>query len=499
MTDIHSLNIKRCNFLYYQFFFIAFAFIAFYALQLKGSTEFLLLLSVWNCISYAYIFYIEVKYAPCFHPFIIFPLVVIQYIGLNGINLYFNLETDTPVYFGIYKVNSYIAQGALFLTLEHYLIFFGYFFYDRIKMRKSENYNKEYLNAFNKNLPYITWSIISYLLVWGIRILSEFVPLTSISSIFALLKTQGQLISLTLLVILMLHNKDNNIAKRFFWSIIVIEIIRVLGSGMKESILQNILPYIIYLTVGYKSRKILLNGRFILKLILLFIFIIYVVFPYVSVFRDIANRKGVSWDEIKVEEAISEYIDYMTNEGHYSDEYAISDKGLEYALSRAGSIVCNSWSINYAQKNGLQPQYFYYCASAIVPRILWPDKPPVAIGGMMYKLATGHKDWETSGIKSRTAVTIGFIGGCYFSFGILGALFFPFIIGIFVCWFWYFLRCRIYYNPLAMWAFYTIIKTIFKDFENCTDGGFVFIIWSIAYVLIIKYFIPFNNYKLEQQ
>lgn len=499
MHSLSIISIKRSKFLYCQFFFIAFAFIAFYTLQLKSSAEFLLLLSIWNCISYAYLFYIEVKYAPCFHPFIIFPLIVIQYIGLNGINLYSNLEADIPVYFGIYKVNSYVAQGALFLTLEHFLIFLGYFYYDRIKMKRSENYDREYLNVFNENLPYMKWSIISYLLVWCVRILSEFVPLTSVSSIFMLLKTQGQLISLTLLVIIMLHDKDNNIAKRFFWLIIGIEIIRVLGSGMKESILQNILPYIIYLTVGYKNKKILLNARFILKLILLFIFIIYGVFPYVSVFRDIANRKGVSWNEIKVEEAVSEYIDYMMNEGHYSAEYAISDKGLDYALSRAGSIVCNSWSINYAQRNGLHPKYFYYCASAIVPRILWPDKPPVVIGGMMYKLATGHKDWETSGIKSRTAVTIGFIGGCYFSFGILGALFCPFIVGVFVCWFWYFLRCRIYYNPLAIWAFYTIIKSIFKDFENCTDGGFVFFIWSIAYVLIIKYLVPFNNYKLKEQ
>ena len=496
MTNSYSLDILRRKFLYYQFFFIAFAFIAFYAFQLKGSADFLLLLSIWNCVSYSYLFYTEIKYSPNFHPFIIFPLVVIQYIGLNGISLYSNLVADIPIYFGIYKVNSYVTQGALYLTLEHFLIFLGYFYYDRKKMKTSDDYDMEYFGVVDKRLPYLKWSIVTYIAVWVIRILSGILPLYSISSIFVLFQTQGQLISLTLLVFLMLYDNNNHFAARLFWLITGIEIIYVLGGGMKEGILQNILPYIIYLIVSYKNGKMLMNTRFLLKLALLFVFIIYVVFPYINIFRGIADRKHISWDEVTVEETISEYIDYITNEGLYSEEQSNSDKGLEYALSRAGSIVCNSWSINYAQEHGLQPKYFYYCASAIVPRILWPGKPPVVIGGMMYKLATGHDDWETSGIKSRTAVTIGFIGGCYFSFGIIGALFFPFIAGLFTCWFWHYLRHKIYYNPIAIWAFYTIIKTVFKDYENFTDGGFVFFIWGIFYVIIIKYIIKFNNYKI---
>lgn len=497
MTNVYSLNKIRRKFSYYQFFFIVFAFIVFYAFQLKDSADFLLLLSVWNCVSYSYLFYKEVRYSLYFHPFIIFPLVVIQYIGLNGISLYYDLVAKVPIYFGIYKVNPYITQGAIFLTLEHFLIFLGYFYYDRIKMRNMEDYETDYLSIINKGLPYMKWVIISYLAVWLVRILSSFIPLTSISSIFVLFQTQGQLVSLTLLVILMIHDDNNHFVTRIFWLITGIEIVYVLGLGMKEGILQNILPYIIYLIVGYKNGTIPLNTRFLLKLLLLFIFIVYIVFPYINIFRGIADRKHVSWNEVTVEETVSEYIDYITSEGIYSKTNTTSDKGLEYALSRAGSVVCNSWSINYAQENGLQPKYFYYCASAIVPRILWPGKPPIVIGGMMYKLATGHNDWETSGVKSRTAVTIGFIGGCYFSFGIIGALLFPFIAGLFVCWFWHYLRCRIYYNPIAIWAFYTIIKTIFKDFENFTDGGFVFFIWSIAYVLFIKYFLPFNKYKIE--
>ena len=115
----------------------------------------------------------------------------------------------------------------------------------------------------------------------------------------------------------------------------------------------------------------------------------------------------------------------------------------------------------------------------------------------MYKLATGHSDWETSGRRANVAYTIGFIGGCYFSFGIIGALIFPFVAGFFVGWFWHFLRPYIYFNPIAIWAFYTIIKTIFKDFENLTDGGFVFYVWSLAYFVIIKYIFPLNSYRYD--
>ncbi|MFC4674417.1 hypothetical protein ACFO6W_11990 [Dysgonomonas termitidis] len=495
MAKIHSLDIVRRRFLYYQFFFIVLAFTFFYAFNLNGSAIFLLFLSCWNCVSYAYLFYKEIKLAPYFHPFIIFPLVVIQYIGFNGINLYFNMVEKIPIFFGIYEISPYITQGALFLSLEHFLIFLGYFYYDRIKMKYSEDYETDYTNISSQEVPYMKWAVIIYIIVWLTRILYGILPLSSISSIFSLVYTQGQLVPLTLLVFLMLKNDTNRNVKRLFWLITVIEIVCVLGYGMKESILHNILPYIIYLIAGYKSGKIPLDTKLLTKLGLLFVFIVFIVFPYINIFREIADRKHISWNEVTVEETIFEYIDYVTGKGLYSNENQTTDKGLEYALSRAGSIVCNAWSIHYAQENGLQPQYFYYCATAIVPRVLWPNKPPVAIGGMMYKLATGHNDWEISGAKSHVAVTIGFIGGCYFSFGIIGTLIFPFIAGLFVCWFWHFLRPRVPFDPIAIWAFYTIIKTIFKDFENFTDGGFVFFIWSLVYVFLIKYISPFNKYK----
>lgn len=499
MTDINLLSINRRKFLYWQFFFLAFAFLAFYTFQLKGTASFLLILSIWNCISYLYVFYIEAKLSPGFHPFIIFPLIAVQYIGLNGISLYFDLTAELPIYFGIYKVNDYIAQGALYLTLEHFLIFVGYYYYDHKKMREKDIYETDYFGMFNEGVPYLKWCIIVYVLVWIVRILSSFLPLVSISSIFSLIRSQGQLVSLTLLVFLKLRNSENRIINRMFWLMTIIEMIYVLGGGMKEGILQNILPYIIYLVVGYKNGSISLNFHFILKLSVLFIFIIYVVFPYISIFRGIADRKHISWDKVTVKETLSEYIDYITDKGIYSKENVTSDKSIEYALSRAGSVACNSWSINYAQEQGTQPKYFYYCATAVVPRFLWPDKPPVIIGKMMYSLATGHSDWEKSGAKSKVAFTIGFIGGCYFSFGFIGAIIFPFIAGFLICIFWHFLRCRIYYNPVAIWAFYTIVKTIFKDFENFTDGGFVFFVWSAAYAILIKYYFHFLNYKSVEE
>lgn len=496
MAHLRGLHTVRSRFLYWQAIFIAFAFIFFYALRLEGSATFLLMLSCWNCASYAYLFYEEIKLSPYFHPFIIFPLIAIQYIGLNGISLYFDIIDGTPIYFGIYKVNSYIGQGALYLTLEHFLIFMGYYYYDRKRMKHSHDYWTDYFNISSPAIPYFKWAIIIYIAVWLIRILYGILPLASISSIFSLIHTQGQLISLTLLIFLMFHENTDKSVTRTFWLITIIEIIYVLGGGMKEGILQNILPYIIYLIAGYKSGKIPFNAGLLTKIALLFVFVVYVVFPYINIFREIADRKHIPWGEVTISETLSEYADYILGEGRYDDETVASDKGLEYVMSRAGSIACNSWSIHYAQENGLQTKYFYYCAMAIVPRFLWPDKPPVAIGGMMYRLATGHSDWEQSGARSNVAVTIGFIGGSYFSFGVVGALFFPLFTGLFVCWFWHFLRGRIYYNPIAIWAFYTIIKTIFKDFENFTDGGFVFYAWSIAYTLIIKHIVPLDKYKV---
>lgn len=496
MDNIKLLYVVRQKILYFQGFLICLFFMLFYLFDLKGSAFFLLLLSCYNVAVYAYIFYKEFTLSPVFHPFMIFPLVAIQYLGLNGISLYGDLSSGEPIYFGIYKINSYITTGTLYLTLEHFLIFWGYYIYDW-KKRNYDDATVDYMSLHSSNFPYKKWAIYIYIAVWLIRILYSILPLVSISSIFSLIYTQGQLVPLTLLALMMLKEDENRLITKLFWLITVIEIIFVLGGGMKEGILQNLLPYLIYLFAGYKNGKFSFNGRFVTKIVVLFVFIVYVVFPYISLFREIADRKNVSWGEVTVKETMLEYFDYIMGEGRYSDEQQAKDKGLDYVLSRAGSIACNAWSINYASTKGLQPQYFYYCATAVVPRILWPDKPPVTIGGMMYKLATGHSDWETSGRRASVAYTIGFIGGCYFSFGIIGALIFPFVTGLFVGWFWHFLRPYIYFNPIAIWAFYTIIKTIFKDFENLTDGGFVFYVWSLAYFVIIKYIIPLNSYRYD--
>lgn len=493
MNQFHLLYRTRRHFLYIQCFFIIFAFSFFYTFQLRESANFLLLLSCWAIISYAYLFYKEIKLSPYFHPFLIFPLIVIQYVGLNGVSLYYDLLNHVPIYFGIYDVSPYVTQGALYLSLEHFLIFGGYFYYDNRQMKYSADYGVDYMGGAMQRIPYMRWAIIIYIIIWLVRVLYGVLPLAAISSIFSLIYTQGQLVSLTLLMLLMLRDPSKHKAYRLFWIISILEILYVLGSGMKESILQNILPYIIFLAAGYKSGKVPFDRSLLTKVLVIFIFIVFVVFPYINIFREIASREGISWNDVTIESVMSEYVDYILEDGLYAKGEG-TNKSLEYALDRAGSIVCNSWSISYAQKNGLQPQYFYYCATAIVPRILWPDKPPVVIGGMMYRLATGHNDWETSGANSSVAVTIGFIGGCYFSFGLLGALVFPFTAGCFTCWFWHFLRRRIYFNPIAIWAFYTIIKTIFKDFENFTDGGFVFFTWSLIYVILIKFIFTFNKY-----
>ncbi len=470
---------------------IVFMLIFLYSLvfNIEDSIELFRILSIWNILIYMYVFFYELKYSNSFHPFILFALIAIQYIGFSAYSMVGVLTSGEEVFFGTTCINDSLVEGLIFLSLEHFLIFSGYYW---IAYKKGTSDRHNLLSLFEQFFTYqnIQVAFINYAIVWIFRIIGHFVfSWTSISSFLAVYADRGYLITLTYLLFAAVKYKKPKYVI-YYWGVAIIEIVLALRQGMKTVILTPLIPYFIYLVLVYqKDRKLKLSR--LMALVLLAFFVIGFVFPYISIFRELSSQYGGDWSQVSTTETLDLYQDYILSEGQYGNFNKESDKGMDYFMSRAGSVGSNAFSIHYVKHNGHVPEYILYAATGIIPRIIWRDKPEMRPGGIAYQFALGETSFDAAYVHRNdnpTSFTIGFIGGAYFSLGMIGALIFPFIAGAFTMKVWLFIKNYIITNPIATWIFYTLIMSILFDYENFIDAGINFYVATIVFCALFSLF-----------
>lgn len=455
---------------------------------------FVLLYSLWNIISYGYLFVLELKYAPDFNPYQLLCLSCMLFTGLNGIDIYSDLVNGKSITFGVFSIEEVIHLGILFLSVQHIILFAVFFALEKrfYNSNKTESLLK---NIVESRTNYYNKAFIVYGIVWVIRAVSLIIPLSSIGSILVFFANRGYLITLFLLVFERLKNPSNKAAIYIHWIIVAIEIVLVLGHGMKEEIIISIVPYCIYWILSYKAGRRKVNIESLIPIGLITLFVLGFVFPYISVFRSLSQERGQRWSDVSVSEVLEEYALYVRREGIYA--YDDSERGVGYLMYRAGSIGCNAWSIDYAQTYGPTPEFAKYCAVAVVPRILWPQKPQVVTGGMISSLAWGDESWlrPKQANEYGNSMSLGFIGACYFSFGLAGALLMVLIHAFFLWFLWAFCRNRLHYNLFAIIIFINYIILILKDFEAFQDCGISFMATNLAF-MAIAFLLDRGYYKI---
>lgn len=483
---ISDLQKSRQYYMLSQLVVLGFLAMIVYLWDLKGSITIFCFLMVWNILSYGYVLYNELIKSPSFHPYIIFALITLQYCGLSPIQTAGLMQSNEAIYLGATPINKVLTLGYLFLSIEHFLIYTGYFLYDNYRLRREEEHVSMVDSFAQYDVNALKVGFYNYILVIALRLVDNFFPLASVSSLLVTYADRGFLVSLAILSYALIIEEDNIRVRRLYWIITIIEILRVLNGGMKQAIITPLLPYIIYLIISYKQGLLKIwSSRFIVSSALLVVFVIGFVFPYISTFRQVAIEQHKEWKDVSVSEAMSVYMDNLFSTEDDEDKQS----GLEYFMSRAGSIGSNSFSIDYADKRGLSPDYFLYTTSALIPRVLWPDKPRMLIGSTAYYMSLGYA-YEDAIVKAEhadkaTSITLGFIGSTYIAFGLLGAIIVCMLAGYLSARIWYFVKYR-QYNIIAIWLFYNLMTTIFIDYENFIDCGLMFFMWSAVYIIISK-------------
>lgn len=491
-----EIKVVRKQFIAYQAIVLCIMILSAFVFDLSESSTFIFLTSVWNIVSYATYFYVEMKYAPDFHPLQILALICIVFVGINSFDIFLQMLANKQHFFGIYRIDTVMYKGMIGLGLQHLLIF-------AIFLLGENRYNKEeHVTIADKIIyspnNYFLWAKISYVAIWFFRIISYFIPLASLSSVLGNIISTGHLLTLFFILFEMVRKPNDNSLKFIHWGIVALEISMVLGSGMKEDILRNFIPYIIYLLIIYKGKVQRINIHMLVSLGAIILFTTYFVFPYVSILRTIAERDKIEWREINTNIVFEEYNKYISlNDAQ--DDKEFSDRSINYMINRSGSVGCNSWAIDYEQNNGTNEQYFIYNATSLIPRAIWPNKPTFYPGIVIYQLVSGDTNWMDTMLLegNECSISLGFVGSCFFCFGYFGILFI--VANSFFIWFvWHFCRDRMLYHPIALWCFISLIIVIIKDFEAFQDCGINFFVTTSLYLLIIRYVYKAESLKIEE-
>ncbi len=478
MTSIYRI---RLRFLLLQWIAVAITLPLVYWVELQDSLKLLVAISLWVICSYSYLFYEELRRDEDFNPILIMILATIQYTGINGLSLYNDVQSGDVYNISFFRASDILSLGAVYLLLEHTLILTGYYYL--LYKKRKEDRSRIIVNIKKSKINFLQFAIISYIFIILLRLIDHYIfSLALISSFLNSFKNYGYMVALLFVVFHKLKYRSA-FANYVYWTIALLEMYLVLGTGMKEMILRPVLPYAIYLVIKYKIDKKHFSFSSFVGILVVFVFTLFFVFPYVSIFRQNAIHNKITWSEVSISNVFDEYLDYLSDSEEYERKYGLKGISYDYALSRAGSIGANSFAIAYVDKYNPDPQFIKDCFTAIIPRVVWWDKPLVLIGAKISNLVR-HDSYSVDE-ESINSDTLGFIGACYFGLGIMGAIFIPLILGLFMGFIWVTIKKSLHSNVVSIWVFISLVVLFLKDFESLYDCGFTYILFNVVYLFLI--------------
>lgn len=450
-------------------------FVSFFVLNISNNVNIPLLtifIGLFNTIMLTFLLISELRYHERFHLMIFYIVGAIQNGGISVISIGLKTNNEDIINFTTADITSYITCGAFLLSIEYFLFVLSYSLLQN-KFLKNQIKDERVNAVFDYNVPY-KQAIFIYLLIWVVRALSfSGVKFNEISSYLVFIQNSAYLISMILLIDCMIvyYKKSRYV----FFLIFCIELLLNLNGDSKATIIMTIFPYFIYLI--YASKKKMLNiisAKNVLILFFALLFIILFVFPFGAIKREAFFETGRS---LTLSENLDRYIDFIS----YSGNDEVNSKTIDYFMSRNSTVAYNAWSAGYYINNGPYGfLVFNHTLMGLIPRLLWPEKPPVNTGLLVTTIIKGN---NVDFFQDETTYNpLGFFGCLLFTNGIFFALVFCFIIGFAIAYLDNYLKESISYNWMAVWLYINAFTVCFSNFSGFSDGGISFYVQSVLFV-----------------
>lgn len=338
------------------------------------------------------------KYKIVFTPIFIYYLSIIL---VNYANLELLAQIGTPELRVSYLVPKYVNESAQLWAVSCTLVMLGY----QAAARKSlPPVDLEINNA--KTLKFIFWFLIALnaLSLAGVAVRLGGGPV---------LKIMDLLSKVSILFFARLWALENNRKYRMYaLSLFVLKTLVALTTAFLR--IELILPTV-FLFLGYFIGKG--EIRYIFSYRVLPFILIFVV--YSSAFKSLQSNRA-------------NFISVFTDRVRGDEE----EKNSGALLARSANLPQMTNCFDLVRKNG-----FYGGAVsaplvvALVPRVLWPDKPKIALG-QWFALAITDQSAKVSQAQSTNSINMTIAGELYLDFGWLGVIIGSFLFGCYIPLLW---------------------------------------------------------------
>ncbi len=293
------------------------------------------------------------------------------------------------------------------------------------------------------------------------------------------------------------------------WLIPMLEIINFVFLGGKSAIIFALaFGFLISFIYGRFTFRDMLQKKKHIITVLLVIPLFYASFyitPYVYS-RNLLISKNYLWEMIR---NIPDFINYVTTSG---ESEATDQQYMHTRLAAIDPLSAITYRIKFEDRELLKGQSLIDAVEAIVPRVLYPNKPErFGYSGDIEKQdALKHYDLPY-GTDVDTVSTIIFSG--YANFGLLGSLSGMFLFGAFVAFSWKMIlnmtaskKSFLQFNGFLIMVFFltrvllleqTLIPAVLLNVRNIAFTLLVFIIVRFFYYLLFIEFMRRTNIRSE--
>lgn len=428
----------------------------------------LMIIGIWNLIIWSIMLFYEVKDNNTTVLSPIFFYIAKSILTSGACNIFISRQMHHGIInrlSGIYIDESYYCLAALLVMLEEMLVMsFFYSFFARLRHEENSETTllrideKKYFNLLKELIIFMSFVLlVHYFFLSTIRLGSFFDFIVSYGFICIALSAAVYYIC------------SSEKSKKLLMFIIAISFVQggiSMAGNSKESIILSFIS-LIYIGINSlkKRAKRILNIKMIVLGLLFLYFVAFVVFPSVSHRRMVRSTENY---EIGYDELVDYIIEVNTlgSRENY-DIWDIEGNGFAYFLSRNNLTVPVSFAIQeVATKGTIGYRFTKEGLMALVPRIIWPGKPHIAMGAEMDSFIRNGVFYSSSG----SSTCLGMCGNSYIQGGM-----FPVIISCFLnggtlalC---LYLISKRWYNPILMIPYFMLCKQAFRHFESVFDLG----------------------------
>lgn len=391
------------------------------------------------------------------------------------------------IYMGEYRdLSNSVFQTSILMNIFYMIVYYS--LYKTNKNTKVENYILPYLKKYNfSKISFLLYSIGTLYTILTYQLPNTVIPFM-VASILGNLTMMAMLLQLLNTVLLHTNSKH-----RIFAIMIFLEILRTMLFGfMKGPVMYAVSFYFIYSILRAKyTNTSLINFKNISIASLSLVFLLYIVYPYITIKRDMAQ-----WDIAAGGVSRNSYssIDILTKVllGDYNKKKSDSNSS-----DRLDALNNNAFFINYIDNQGnYNKELLIENLQGLIPRVFNPNKHASRAGLMATSL---FYYGNTSGYGSVNSNSyVGQAAGAYMVGGFFCVILFAIFNGVVISRFYQYLVLNIN-NLLSLVFLVQLLTSALTGFEEVHDGGITRCLLYIIYAIVIWGTSKIGVFKLTNQ